>query len=120
MGHKRDDGDAVDVSATGSTVFNYGDLYRLGGITGFALSAKTAAQTDRGMALEINKNHVWKALLPAGVTPAVGDLLYWTAGTGLKKGDTDITATPTGQPVVQVVEAKNAGGYAALRLTGLQ
>lgn len=123
MGHKRDDGDAVDVTAPDATVINYGDLYRIGMITGFALSSKTAAQTDRGMALETNKNHVWKVAIHSSMTPAAGDLMYWDDATGFQAGDTaklTTVATSNGNPVVQVLEAKNAAGYAAVRLTGLQ
>lgn len=119
MGHKRDDGKAVDVSAPAATVINDGDLYRIGGISGFAIGAKDGVQTDLGMALEVDKHAAWKIKLPGALAPAVGDLLYWTAGAGLKKGDTDLTATVTGQPIVQVVEAKNTAGYATVRLTGL-
>jgi hypothetical protein len=62
---------------------------------------------------------VWYVKLPAGLAPALGDLLYWTAGAGFKRGDTDLAAAVVGQPVCQVEETKDANGYAAVRLTGL-
>jgi hypothetical protein len=118
MGHKLSDGKAVDVSAAASTLINKGDLYRIGLITGYALSTVLAADTDRGLALETDVNTIWKVKLPAGLTPAVGDLLYWTAGAGQKAGDTDLTASVTGQPICRVIIAKNTNGYAAVQLCG--
>lgn len=119
MGHRLTDGKAIDVQAPAATVINDGDLYRISGHSGFAIGDKDGVQTDLGMSLEVDKNAVWKVKLPGAVTPAVGDFLYWTAGAGFKKGDTDLTATITGAAIVQVLIAKNTAGYAAVRLTGL-
>jgi Uncharacterized conserved protein (DUF2190) len=116
MGHKISDGKAIDIQAPAAQVMNKGDLYRVNGWTGIAMNTVLAADTDRGLALEVSSEHFWKVKLPAAVTPAVGDLLYWTAGAGFKKGDTDLTATITGTAVAKVLETKNANGYATVRV----
>lgn len=122
MGQLKTDGRATQGGVTfpaGDIVF--GDLYRVDGVSGFALKniATTASGSDRKAGMEISKERVWYVKLPAAVTGARGDLLYWTAGAGFKRGDTDLTATVTGQPIVQVEEAKDANHWAAVRLTGL-
>jgi hypothetical protein len=116
VGHLIGDLKAVDVTAPAGTV-NKGDLYRISGWTGFALSQIDPAETARGLALEVAVNRLWKVKVAAGMAPAVGDLLYWTAGAGFKDGFlADLTVTPTGSPIAKVVVAKNAAGYLGIAL----
>ena len=118
MGHLYSDGDAIDVTDAAGTVTNFGDLYRINGITGIAMRTMAAADTVRDLALEV-KSRVWKIKVPAGINPAAGTYVYWSAGAGRKAGDADlqVTAGTAGdRPVGLVVVAKNANGYAAVRL----
>jgi hypothetical protein len=96
-----------------------GDLYRINGWTGIALKTIGASDTVRTLDMEISPARVWYVKLPAGASPAVGDPLYWSAGAGFKRGDTDLTTTATGQPVAKVEEAKDANGWAAVRVLNL-
>lgn len=116
MGHLIGDKKAVDVVVPAGDFF-HGDLYRISTFTGFLIDDCLTAATNRNRALEIAMNRSWKVKLPAGLNPAVGDLLDWSAGAGTKRGDTDLIAT-AGAPVVKVVAAKNAAGYAEVVLVG--
>lgn len=126
MGHLIGDKKAVDVTFPAG-VGSHGDLYRIGGFTGFLINDVTAADTDRVRALEIAANRAWKVKLPAALNPAVGDHLDWAAGAGFKRGDTDLVAAaaaaagppavPASTGVCKVVTAKNANGYAEVILT---
>lgn len=120
MGQLKHDGRATQGGVTfpaGEIVF--GDLYRVDGISGFALKNIATGATPRVAGMEISKERVWYIKLPAAVNPAKGDLLYWTAGAGFKRGDTDLTAVVTGNPVLQVEEAVDANAWCAVRLTGI-
>lgn len=119
MGHLIGDKKAVDVVVPAGDFF-HGDLYRISTFSGFLINDCLTAATARSRALEIAMNRAWKVKLPAALTPAVGDLLYWTAGAGTKRGDTDLSATVAGPPIVKVVTAKNASGYAEVVLVGNQ
>lgn len=114
MGHMLTDGKAVDVVAPAGQ-YDFGDLFRISLWTGIALDTIATADTVRDLALEVSER-IWKVKLPGALTPAVGDLLYWTAGTGVKRGDTDLSATVNGTPACKVLIAKNAAGYAAVRV----
>ena len=118
MGQLKHDGRATQggVTAPASTAITFGDLYRINGWNGIALSTIGASDTVRSLDLEIAPDRVWYVKLPSGVNPAVGDPLYWTAGTGFKRGDTDLSATVAGAPACKVEEAKDANGYAAVRV----
>lgn len=118
MGQLKTDGRATSGSTftAPAGVINFGDLYRLNGWNHVALKTVLAADTVRVYGGEIAPDRIWYVLLPAALNPAVGDYLYWTAGAGFKRGDTDLTATVTGSPVAKVEEAKNANGYAAIRI----
>ena len=120
MGQLKHDGLATQGGVTfPAGTITFGDLYRLNGMSGFALKSIAAGDTVRVADMEISKTRVWYVKLPAGLSPAVGDLLYWSAGAGFKRGDTDLQAAVAGQPICQVEEAKDANGWAAVRLTGL-
>jgi predicted RecA/RadA family phage recombinase len=114
MGHLISDGKAIDVTAPAG-VYSFGDLFRINGWTGIAMKSIAAADTDRKLALEVSSERFWKVKIPA-IAPAVGAMLYWTAGAGVKRGDTDLTLTPTDVPVAKCVEAINANGYATVRV----
>lgn len=117
MGQLKHDGRATQGGFTfPAGVINYGDLYRLNGWNGIAMKTIAAADTVRTADMEIAPDRVWYVLFPAALNPAVGTFVYWTAGAGFKRGDTDLTATVTGSPVALVEEAKNANGYAAVRV----
>lgn len=126
MGHLIGDKKAVNVTVPAGD-YSHGDLYRINGFTGFLINDCPTAATDRSRALEIAMNRAWKIKLPSGLDPAVGDHLDWSAGTGVKRGDTDLVAAaaaaagppavPSSAGVCKVVTAKNAAGYAEVILT---
>jgi hypothetical protein len=118
MGRKVDDGQAVDVQAPGATVIDFGELYRIDGFSGIALSAKTAADPDRGLALEIS-SCIWMVKTPAAVGVTRGAPVFWTSGTGFKKSSTDLAnsaGTAGDEPVGKVETVRNTNGYAAIKL----
>lgn len=117
MGQLKHDGRATQGGFTlPAGDFPFGDLFRLNGWNGINLKAVVAADTVRSTEFEIAPDRVWYVKFPAALNPAVGAYVYWTAGAGLKRGDTDLTATVTGTPVAIIEEAKNANGYAAVRV----
>jgi hypothetical protein len=117
MGQLKHDGQATQGGFTAPAGdFPFGDLFRINGFNGIALTHIAVADTVRTLDLEISPSRVWYVKLPAGVTGTQGTYLYWTAGAGLKRGDTDLTATPTGTPVCVVEETKDANNYAAVRV----
>jgi hypothetical protein len=116
MGQLKHDGQATQGGFTWPAgTFTFGDLYRLNGWNGILLKAIAAADTVRTADMEISPARVWYVKLPA-ISPALGQYLYWTAGAGLKRGDTDLTLTVTGSPVAIVEEVKDGNGYAAVRV----
>lgn len=121
MGNLAGDGKAVDVTCPAGDLF-HGDLYRISGWTGFLLDDCLTAETDRARSMEVAWNRKWEIKMPAGLTPAVGDLLSWSTGVGtFKRGDTDLVANSTAGsqgPVVKVLKAKNAAGYATVMIVG--
>jgi hypothetical protein len=120
MGQLKHDGRATQNGMTAPAgVFTFGDLYRINGWNGIAMKSIASGDTVRTLDLEIAPDRIWYVKLPAALTPALGDFLYWTAGAGLKRGDTDLTATVTGSPVCKVEEVKNANGYAAVRVLNI-
>lgn len=117
MGQLKHDGRATQGGFTfpaGTIVF--GDLYRLNGWNGIAMKNIASGDTVRTADMEIAPDRVWYVKFPSGLNPAQGDFVYWTAGAGFKRGDTDLTATVTGSPVAKVEEVKNSNGYAAVRV----
>jgi hypothetical protein len=117
MGQLKSDGRASQGGYTWPAgIFTFGDLYRLNGWNGICLRNIAAADTDRGVDMEFSSERIWYVKFPAALNPAVGDYVYWTAGAGLKRGDTDLAAAVVGSPVAKVEETKDAGGYAAVRV----
>lgn len=117
MGQLKHDGRATQGGFTWPAgTYTFGELFRLNQWNGVILKTVASTDTVRNADMEIAPDRVWYVKLPAGVTPALGDFLYWTAGAGTKRGDTDLTATPTGSPVAKVEEIKDANGYAAVRI----
>jgi hypothetical protein len=118
VGQLKHDGRATQggFTAPAGQALVFGDLYRLNGWNGIALSAIGASDTVRSLDFEIAPDRIWYVKLPAGVTPALGDVLYWTTGTGFKRGDTDLSASVLGSPACKVEEVKDANGYAAVRV----
>lgn len=121
MGQLKHDGRATQggYTAPAGQAITFGDLYRLNGWNHIAMSTIGASDTVRSYDGEIAPDRIWYVKLPSGVTPAVGDVLYWTAGTGFKRGDTDLSATVAGAPACKVEEAKDANGYAAVRVLNI-
>jgi hypothetical protein len=117
MGQLKHDGRATQGGFTlPAGDFPFGDLFRVNGWTGFNLTKVATTDTVRVVDLEISAERVWYVKLPAALNPVIGDCLYWTAGAGLKRGDTDLTATVTGTACCKVEETKDANGYAAVRV----
>lgn len=116
MGQLKSDGRAIDVTYPAG-VITFGDLYRIDGFTGIALVDLASGETPRAGALEIASERIWYVKTPAAVGDgARGDRLYWSAGAGFKRGDTDLTETVTGTPVAIVEEIRDANGWTAVRL----
>jgi len=121
VGQLKHDGRATQggVTAPAAQAITFGDLYRINGWNGIAMKTIGASDTIRSMDMEIAPDRVWYIKVPAGVSPAVGDFLYWTAGAGFKRGDTDLTVTATGTPVAKVDEVKDTNNFAAVRVLNL-
>jgi hypothetical protein len=117
MGQLKHDGRATQngVTVPAAQAIVKGDLYRINGWNGFAMKTIGASDTLRTMDMEIAPDRIWYVKLPAALAPAVGDVLYWTAGAGIKRGDTDLAAAVVGSPACKVEEVKDANGYAAVR-----
>lgn len=121
MGYKVSDGKAFDAAAPAGQVINDYDLYRIAGWNGVAIGAKDASQTDRTLSFEADPAAMYSILLPA-IAPVVGDFLYWTTNdsTTFQRGDTHLVlaaAAANGQePCAKVLKAKNANGYAVVRV----
>lgn len=116
MGQLKSDGRATQGGFTfPAGDYPFGDLFRLNGWNGIAMKHVATADTIRTADLEISSERIWYVKLP-GISPTLGQYLYWTAGAGIKRGDTDLTLTVTGSPVAIVEEVKDAGGYAAVRV----
>lgn len=118
MGQLKHDGRATQggVTAPAAQAIVKGDLYRINGWNGIALKTIGASDTLRTMDMEIAPDRVWYIKLPAALSPAVGDYIYWTTGAGFKRGDTDLAAAVVGAPVAKVDEVKDANGYCAVRV----
>lgn len=119
MGNRISDGKAPAFPFPSGQVINDFDLYRVNGWTGAVIGNIDGTQTDRTRAMEMDTNAIYSVLLPSGLTPAVGDYLSWTTGSGFKRGDTHLVAAATAGsvgPVCKVLVAKNAAGYAQVRL----
>jgi hypothetical protein len=117
MGQLKTDGRASQGGLTWPAgTYTFGDLYRLNGWNGICLANIASTDTVRVAGMEWSAERIWYVKLPAALTPAVGDFLYWTTGAGIKRGDTDLAAAVVGAPVCKVEEAKNAQGYAAVRV----
>lgn len=119
MGQLKSDGVATlgGVTAPGATAITFGELYRINKWNGIALRTIGASDTVRTMDMEIGPR-IWYIKIP-NITAAVGDLLYWSTGTGFKRGDTDLVVKGTANavgPAVKIEEAKDANGYAAVRV----
>jgi len=123
MGQKISDGKAFDAVAP-AQVINDGDLYRIGGWNGVAIGAKDASQTDRTMSFEMDPAAIYSVKVPAGITPVVGDALYWTTtdSTTFQDGAVHLLAAPpaaagtTAMPCFQCISTKNAAGYVQGRI----
>ena len=118
MGQKKSDGKASvgGLTAPAGQAITFGDLYRVNNWNHIALANIGASDVLRSYGGQWDAESIWYVKLPAALNPAVGDPLYWTSGTGFKRGDTDLTATVAGPPTCKVEEAKNANGYAGVRV----
>lgn len=122
MGQRISDGKAFSATAPSGQVINDYDLYRIGGWNGCAVGQKDGTQTDRTLAFEADPAAIYSVLLPAGLTPAAGDFLYWATNDNstFQRGDTNLVAAAAaanGQlPCCQVLKTKNAAGYAQVRV----
>lgn len=121
MGQLKHDGRATQggFAAPAATDLPFGELFRINGWNGIAMTHIGATDTLRTLDLEISSERIWYIKLPAGVTPAQGDVLYWSAGAGFKRGDTDLQAAVAGAPCCKVEEVKDANGYAAVRVLNI-
>lgn len=117
MGQKISDGKAFDATAPAAVINDY-DLFRINGWNGAAIGAKDATQADRNLAFEMDCNAIYSIKLPAGVTPVVGQVLYWTTfdNTTFQRGDTHLAAAVVGSPAFKCISTKNAAGYVQGRI----
>jgi hypothetical protein len=121
VGQLKHDGNATQGGfvAPGATAITFGELYRLNQWNHIALRNIGASDTVRSYDGEISPARVWYVKLPAGLSPAVGDVIYWTTGAGFKAGATDLQAAAQGSACAKVEEAKDANGYAAVRVLNI-
>jgi hypothetical protein len=120
MGQLKHDGRATQGGFTAPAgIFTFGDLYRINDWNGIALSSIGSADTVRSLDLEISSERIWYVKVPAAINPAIGAFVYWTAGAGLKRGDTDLATAVVGAPVGKVEEVKDANGYMAIRVLNI-
>jgi hypothetical protein len=71
------------------------------------------------MAFEMDTNAMYSVKFPAALSPAVGDVVYWTAGAGFKRGDTDLAAAVVGSPAFKCLTTKNSSGYVIGRVLNI-
>lgn len=116
MGQLKSDGKAINVPTVPAGQYNYGELFRINGWNGIMMKTINTADTVRAAAMEISSERIWYVTIPGAVAAAQGAYLYWTTGAGTKRGDTDLTATVTGTPVLQVEEAKDGNNIIAARI----
>lgn len=121
MGQKISDGKAFDAAAPAGQVINDGDLFRIAGWQGSAIGAKDASQLDRTLAFEMDTNAIYSVKFPAGLSPAVGQAVYWTTvdNTTFQRGDTHLLAAVLGAPVFKCLSTKNAAGYVQGRILNI-
>lgn len=121
MGQKISDGKAFDAAAPAATVINDGDLFRIGGWNGAAIGAKDAVQVDRTMAFDMDTNAIHSVKFPAGLSPVVGQAVYWTTfdNTTFQRGDTHLAAAVVGAAVFKCLSTKNAAGYVQGRILNI-
>lgn len=122
MGQLKSDGNATLGGITfPAGQFNFGELFRVGGISGFILKTINTADTDRNADMEISPARIWYINVPAAVAAVAGTYLYWAtaAPATLQRGDTNLTATVAGVPAVFVEETKDAGNVAAVRVLNI-
>jgi hypothetical protein len=117
MGRKVSDGGAVNLTVPGGDAVSDGELYRIGGINGFAIGDVVTTDTDRTKAFDINPSFIYSIHVPSGVNPAAGALLYWATPGSFQAGPTNLQTTPATQgdfPCFFVTQARSAdpdGGY---------
>ncbi len=117
MGQLKTDGRATQGGFTfPAGIIVYGDLYRLNGWNGIALKNILAADTVRTADMEISAERIWYVKFPTALNPAQGDCVYWTAGAGFKRGDTDLQAAVLGSPAAKVEEVKDASHWCGVRV----
>jgi hypothetical protein len=121
MGQLKHDGRATQNGVTfpAAQAITKGDLYRVNQWNGIALKTIGASDTLRVADMEIAPDRIWYVKLPAALSPAIGDVLYWTTGAGFKRGDTDLSATVAGSPACKVEETKDANGWCAVRVLNI-
>lgn len=122
MGKKVTDGLSLDFAAPAATLIEEGEMYRVDGITHFAITGILAADVDRAYAGDVSEA-LYRCKVPVGVAAARGDYVGWTTGATFKAGGTDAAALPQvaggGVPAgaVALVEGvRNSRGYATLKL----
>lgn len=116
MGQLKSDGRAINVPVVPAGQYNFGELFRINGWNGIMMKTINTADTIRAAAMETSSERIWYVLIPVAQAAAQGAYLYWTAGAGTKRGDTDLTATPTGTPIAVVEEAKDANNFVGIRV----
>jgi hypothetical protein len=123
MGRKVTDGLSLDFAAPAATLIEEGEIYRVDGITHFAVTGVLSTDVDRGYAGDVSEA-LYRCKVPVGIAATRGDYLGWSAGAGFKAGGTDLAlilagAAATGIPAgacAQVEGVRNSRGYATLRL----
>jgi hypothetical protein len=116
MGQLKGDGRATNVPAVPAGQYNFGELFRINGINGIMMKTINTADTLRAAAMEISSERIWFVVVPVATVAPQGAYLYWTAGAGVKRGDTDITGTATGTPIALVEDAKDANNVVGVRV----
>lgn len=123
MGRKVTDGLSLDFAAPAATLIEEGEIYRVDGITHFAVTGVLAADVDKGYAGDVSES-LYRCKVPVGIAATRGDYLGWSAAGTFKTGATDlvliaaINGGPPAGAVCQVEGVRNSRGYATLRLIG--
>lgn len=119
MGMLKSDGKATNVVAP-SGVWNFGELARIGSWNGIVMKDVAAADTARGMALEISER-IWYVTIP-NIAATKGLLLHWTTGGSEAagyRGQTALQIAANGPACCIVEEGKDANHVAGIRVLNL-
>jgi len=122
FGKKVSDGKAVDKTLSSTEVIEDHQLYRVGGWNGIAIGVKASTESPKTLAFEADPPAIYSFEVPAGISPAVGEFLFWTTNdaTTFQVGKTHLVLLASSangqQPCALVTKAKNADNHIQARV----